>query len=34
LKRFGNGLGVFFGGSFVKLAEQFEDTVLRFAACF
>jgi hypothetical protein len=34
LKRFWNGLGVFLGGSFVKLAEQFEDTVLRFTTSF
>jgi hypothetical protein len=34
LKRFWNGLGVFLGGSFVELAQEFEDPVLGFATCF
>jgi hypothetical protein len=34
LKRFWNGLGVFFGAGSVKVAEQFENTILGFAASF
>ena len=34
LKRLGNGLGVFLGGSFIELAQEFEDPVLGFATCF
>ena len=34
LESFGNGLGVFFSGCFIELAQQFENAVRSFAAGF